>query len=109
MITPDVENAVTAQKIEIRLVIHVVEVRALCPRIDLVEPNHALRSHERAVHMPFVKLIILTQSRGDNFLYIQRHRAIFRDLPLKRKWVGTLRRGGRADKWQHDVPTFTAA
>ena len=68
MITPNIENAVTAQKIEIRLVIHVVEVRALCPRIDFVEPDHALRGHERAVHMPFMQLIILTQSRGDDFL-----------------------------------------
>jgi len=67
MFTSNIENAVTAQEIEIRLVIHVVEVRALCPRIDLVEPDHALRGHERAVHMLFVQLIILTQSRGDNF------------------------------------------
>ena len=46
----------------------VVQIRALCTRIDLVEPDHALRSHERAVHVPFVKLIILTQPRGNNFL-----------------------------------------
>ena len=68
MIPSDIENAVAAKEIEVRLVIHVVEVRALCPRIDFVEPDHALRGHERAVHMPFMQLIILTQARGDNFL-----------------------------------------
>src|ERR1700682_6228990 len=46
MIATDVENAVAAQKIEIRLVIHVVEVSALGARIDLVEPNNALCGHE---------------------------------------------------------------
>src|SRR5207249_12286528 len=88
MIPSDIENAVTAQKIEVRLVIHVVEVRALCPRIDLVEPNHALRSHERAVYMPFGKLIILTQPRGANLPSIPSHWATSRDLTRKRKRVG---------------------
>src|ERR1043166_9365900 len=73
MVAPDIENAVAAQKIEIRLVIHVVEVRALCPRIDFVESDHALRSHQCAVQVPLVKLIILTQSRANNLLKIQGH------------------------------------
>ena len=68
MISSDIENAVTAQKIQIRLVIHVIQVRALSAGIDLVEPDYALCSHERAVHMSLMKLIIFAQSRSDNFL-----------------------------------------
>ena len=54
MISPDVENAIAAQEIEVRLIIHVIEVRALRPRVDFVEADHALCGHKRAVQMPFM-------------------------------------------------------
>src|SRR6059058_266160 len=81
MIAPDIENRVAAEKIEIRLVIHVVEIRALGPGIDFVEPDDALRLHERAVQMLLVQLVILAQARGDDLLQIETHAAeSFRDL-----------------------------
>jgi hypothetical protein len=54
VIPPNIENTVTAQKIQIRLVIHIVEIRALSSSIDLVETDHALCGHKRAVQMPLM-------------------------------------------------------
>ena len=68
MISTDVEYAVAAQEIQIQLVIHVVEIRALGPRIDFVEADHPLRCNQRAVHVPLMQLIIFTQPRSYNFL-----------------------------------------
>src|SRR5207237_3635814 len=73
MISPDIENAVAAQKIEIRLVIHVVEIGALSARVDFVETDHALRRHERAIDVPLVQLIIFAESRSDNLFQIKSH------------------------------------
>ena len=84
MIPADVENAVAAEKIEIGGVIHVVEIRALRPCIDLVEPNHALRRHQRGVHVPLVQLIVFAQTRRDDFLQVKRHGATLYDLRPKR-------------------------
>src|SRR5215471_5916509 len=87
MIPTDVENAVAAQKIEIRLVIHVVEVRALGPRIDFVETDDALRCHERAVYVPLVEFVVFAKTRGDNLLQIESHEdQNFSDSRSKRKW-----------------------
>src|SRR6266498_5169692 len=85
MIPPDVEHAVTAQKIQVRLIIHVVQVRAFRSRIDLVEPDHSLRLHQRRVYVSLVELVILAQSRRDNFLQIKSHPVMFCDLHSKRK------------------------
>src|SRR5438094_10465825 len=59
MIATDVENAVAAQKIQIRLGIHVEEIRALRPRIDFVETNDRLYSHDRAGYLPLFQLLLL--------------------------------------------------
>src|SRR5262245_444629 len=85
MISSNVENTVAAQKIQIRLIIHVVEVCAFRTRIDLVEPDYSLRLHQRRVYVTLVKLVILTQSRCDNFLQIKSHSLTFCDLRSKRK------------------------
>src|SRR5207249_6790354 len=85
MITPDVEHAIAAQKIQVRLIIHVVEVRALGSRIHLVEPDHSLRLDQRRVYMALVELVIFTQACRDNFLQIESHPVMFCDLRLKRK------------------------
>src|SRR5215475_7208477 len=85
MISSNVENTVAAQKIQIRLIIHVVEVCAFRARIDLVEPDYSLRLHQRRVYVTLVKLVILTQSRCDNFLQIKSHSLTFCDLRSKRK------------------------
>src|SRR5215471_4252048 len=87
MITAYVEYAVATQKIQVRLVIHVVEIRALRSRIDLVEPDHPLGRHQRRVHVPFVQLVIFTQPRGNNFLQVESHVQTFSDLDAKRKSV----------------------
>src|SRR6266581_4685993 len=84
MISPDVENAIAAQEIETGGIIHVIEIRALRSRIDLVETDHALRRHQCAVHVPLVQLIILTQPRCDDFLQVKRHGVTLYDLRSKR-------------------------
>ena len=68
MVASNIENAIAAQETEIGLIIHVVEVRALRPRIDLVEPDHALRRNQCAVHVPLVQFVILAQTRCYDFL-----------------------------------------
>src|SRR3954468_11918874 len=73
MVATDVENAVAAQKIEIRLVIHVIEIRALSTCVDFVETDDTLRCHERPVYMPLVQFVILANTRGNNLLQIESH------------------------------------
>src|SRR5215472_2512795 len=73
VISTDVENTVAAQKIQIRLVIHVIEIRALGSRIDFVETDDALRCHERAVYVPLVELVVFAKTRGDNLLQVECH------------------------------------
>src|SRR5262249_35843412 len=86
MIPTDVENAIAAQKIEIRLVIHIVEIRALGPRIDFVETDDALRCHKGAVYVPLMQFIILAKTRSDNLLQIESHEdESFSDSRSKRK------------------------
>jgi hypothetical protein len=88
MVPADIENAVAAQKIEIRNIIHVVEIRALGPGIDLVEADNALGRNEGAVQMPLVQFVIFAQSRRDDLFQIKSHQAqSFRDLRGKRKSV----------------------
>src|SRR5215831_68373 len=87
VISTDVENAVAAQKIQIRLVIHIVEIRALGSRIDFVETDDALRCHERAVNVPLVQFVVLAKTRGDNLLQIESHEEQnFSDSYSKRKY-----------------------
>src|SRR5438874_3517476 len=73
VISADVENAVAAQKIQIRLVIHVEEIRALGPRIDFVETDDALCCHERSVYVPLVQFVVFAKTRGDNLFQIESH------------------------------------
>src|SRR5439155_14186339 len=73
VISTNVENAIAAQKIQIRLIIHVVEIRALGPRIDFVETDDALRRHERAVYVPLVQFVVFAKTRDDNLLQIKSH------------------------------------
>src|SRR5204863_4136221 len=86
VISTDVENAVAAQKIQIRLIIHIEEICALGARIDFVETDDALRCHERAVYVPPVQLVVFAKTRGDNLLQIESHEEQnFSDSRSKRK------------------------
>src|SRR5690349_6009934 len=86
MISADVKNAVAAQEIQIRLVVHVVEVGALGARIDFVETNHPLRRYESAVYVALVQVVVFAQTRGDNLLQIESHGdQNFSDACSKRK------------------------
>src|SRR5882724_12465649 len=86
VVSTDVEDAVAAQKIQIRLVIHVVEICAFGARIDFVETDDALRGHQRAVYMPVVQFVIFAKTRGDNLLKIESHKKRnFSDSRWKRK------------------------
>src|SRR6478672_4706162 len=91
MIATDVENAVAAQKIQIRLAIHVVQICALGARIDFVETDDALRCHERAVYVPLVQLVVFAKTRGDNLLQIESHEEEnLSDSPSERKSCSRL-------------------
>src|SRR6186713_1876861 len=73
MIATDVVNAVAAEEVEVLSVIHVVEIRPLGPGIDPVEPDDALRRHQRAIEMALVQLVILAQPRCDDLFQIKTH------------------------------------
>ena len=49
MVAADVEHGITAEEIEIGVVIHIVEISAFRPGIDLVETNDALGCDQRAI------------------------------------------------------------
>src|SRR5260370_14964446 len=68
MVASNIENAIAAQEIEIRLIIHVVEVSSLRPHIELVEPDHALLRNHGAVQVPLAQFVILAQTRCSDFL-----------------------------------------
>jgi hypothetical protein len=89
MIAADVKDAVAAQEIQIRLVIHIVEIRALRPGVDLVETDDALGRDERAVNVPFVQLVVFAEARGDDFLQIKSHGEIVRDVSTQRNCYGS--------------------
>src|SRR5262249_25147560 len=87
MISTDVKNTVAAQKIQIRLIIHVVQIRALSAPVDFVETNDALCCHECAVYVPLVQFVVLAKTRGDNLLQIESHEEQnFSDSCSKRKY-----------------------
>ena len=86
MVPANIENAVATEKIEIRLVVHVVEIRALGPGIDFIESDDALRRHERAIDVPLVQLVILAQPRGHDFLQVKGHGNCVGDLPQNANW-----------------------
>jgi len=73
VITSKIKNAVAAQKIEIRLVIHVVEICAIGARIDFVETDDALRCHEHAVYVAIVQFVVFAKTRSDNLFQIETH------------------------------------
>src|SRR6476646_1046920 len=86
VISTNVENAIAAQKIQIRLVIHVEEICALGTGINFVETDDALRCHERAVYVPLVQLVVFAKTRGDNLLQIESHEEEnLSDSPSERK------------------------
>src|SRR5215831_17180680 len=86
MISTDVENTVAAQKIQIRLVIHVIEIGAFGSRVDFVETDDALRCHERTVYVPLVQFVVFAKTRGDNLFQIESHEEQnFSDSPSKCK------------------------
>ncbi len=88
MVASDVENTVAAQKIEIRRVIHVVEISAFSAGIDLVEADDPLRLHQRAIQMLLVQIVIFAQTRGDDLFQIESHIEAqnLRDLRVPRNW-----------------------
>src|SRR5205823_995798 len=94
-IAADIENAVAAQEIEIGLVIHVVEIRALGPGIDFVEPDDALGLDQGPVQVLLVQAVVLAQARSDDFLQIEAHieaRNVL-DFSGQRKSMDRLLRG----------------
>ena len=60
MIPANVENTVAAQKVEKRLIIHVIEVSAFASRIDLIKADYSLRLDQRWIYVPLMELVVLT-------------------------------------------------
>src|SRR5207247_5506218 len=108
MISTDVENAVAAQKIQIRLIIHVEEIRAFGARIDFVETDDALRCHERAVYVQLVQLVVFAKTRGDNLLQIESHEEEnLSDSRSKRKFCSHARVGASMSLLSNGAPGRT--
>jgi len=88
MVPANVENTVAAQKIQIRLAVHIVEIGPFGPCIDFVEANHSLRCYQRWVYMALVQLIVLTQPCRYDFLQIKSHCGMFCDVYGERNCYG---------------------
>ena len=74
MVSSNVEDAVAAEKIEIGVVIHVVEISAFRSSVDFVEADDALRRDQGAVEMPLVEFVVLAQPGGYDLLQVNCHR-----------------------------------
>src|SRR5262245_59911049 len=77
MVPPDVEDAVTAQEIEVGRVIHVIKVGTRRPGIDLVEPDHPLCGDKGPIEVAFVQLVVFSQSRGDDLFQVKSHEIVY--------------------------------
>src|SRR5206468_11764148 len=73
MVAADVENGIAAEEIEVGVIIHVVEVSAFSPGIDLVETNDALGRDQGAIEVTMMQLVIFTEPCCDDFLQVKCH------------------------------------
>ena len=81
----NVENRITAQKIQVGVVIHVVEISAFSPGVDLVETNDALGRDQGAIDMSMMQLVIFAEPCCNDFFQVKRHSRTFSDLGAKSK------------------------
>src|SRR5205807_1400389 len=61
MVAANIENGIAAEEIEVGVVIHVVEISAFSPGIDLVETNDALGRDQGAIDVTVMQLVILAE------------------------------------------------
>src|SRR5437762_7596161 len=92
MVPANVENRITAKEIQVGVVIHIVEIGAFSPSVDLVETNDTLGRDQGAVDMSMMQLVIFAEPRGNDFFQVKRHSRTFSDLG------GKCKRGHR-DQW----------
>src|SRR5207237_4410247 len=85
MVPANVENRITAQEIQVGVVIHIVEIGAFSPGVDLVETNDTLGRDQGAVDMSMMQLVIFAEPRGNDFFQVKRHFRTFSDLGGKSK------------------------
>src|SRR2546421_7448983 len=85
MVPANVENRITAQEIQVGVVIHIVEIGAFSPGVDLVETNDTLGRDQGAVDMSMMQLVIFAEPRGNDFFQVKRHSRTFSDLGGKSK------------------------
>src|SRR5439155_6757917 len=81
----NLENRITAQEIQVGFVIHIVEIRAFSPSIDLVETNDTLGRDQGAIDMSMMQLLIFAEPRCNDFFQVKRHSWTFSDLGGKSK------------------------
>ena len=85
MVPANVENRITAQEIQVGVIIHVVEISAFSPGIDLVETNDALGRDQGAIDMSMMQLVIFAEPCCNDFFQVKRHSRTFSDLGVKSK------------------------
>src|SRR5438874_11318304 len=85
MVAANVENGIAAEEIEVGVIIHVVEISAFSPGIDLVETNDALGRDQGAIEVTMMQLVVLAEPCCDDFFQVKRHSRTFSDLGGKSK------------------------
>ena len=77
MVTPDIEDAVAAEEVEVVLAVEVVEVGALGAGVDLVETDGSLDFDEGTVDVLVVQVVILAQSGEDRVFEVEISHGIY--------------------------------
>ena len=71
MVATDIEDAVTAEEVEVVLAVEVVEVGSFASSIDLVETDGPLNFDERTVHVLVVQIVVLAQPGEDRVFQVE--------------------------------------
>src|SRR5438477_9913551 len=73
MVATNVENGVAAEEIQVGVIIHIIEISAFSPSIDLVETNDALGCDQGTIDVTMMQLVVLAEPRCNDFLQIKCH------------------------------------
>src|SRR4051812_26018068 len=73
MISPDVVDAVAAEKIEVRAPLAIVQIRSLRACVDLVKTDDPLDGDQGGIEVPLVELVVFAEAGLDEVLEIEGH------------------------------------
>jgi hypothetical protein len=71
MIATNVENAVTAEEVEVVLAVEIVEVGTFSAGIDFIKADRALNFDERTINVLVVKVVVLTKACEDRVFEVE--------------------------------------